>query len=267
MAPVTVVTGANRGISLEVVRQLAQRGHVVYLGSRRLGADADLTIVGDALDTNVLGAWRTTQALLPLLRRSGRPRIVNVSSGAGPITDMGGGTPAYRVSKVALNALTRMWAAELVTARILVHSICPGWVATVHGWRRRTTRRRTRRRHSLGRHPARPRSHRRVLPRPAPHPLVTERPHRVGYEVFDRRGSRTGRPWAGLVEHDPCLAKRERGPRQCHHLGLERDSTTGLLCARTDTGDADRRPGSIDALPAAGAPPKLTRMTHTSGEG
>lgn len=46
---------------------------------------------------------------------------------------MGAGIPAYRVSKVALNALTRMWAAELTRPGILVNSICPGWVATDMG--------------------------------------------------------------------------------------------------------------------------------------
>jgi NAD(P)-dependent dehydrogenase (short-subunit alcohol dehydrogenase family) len=48
---------------------------------------------------------------------------------------MGPGTPAYRISKAALNALTKMWAAELATPRILVNSVCPGWVATDMGGR------------------------------------------------------------------------------------------------------------------------------------
>ena len=47
--------------------------------------------------------------------------------------DMNAGIPADRLSKVALNALTRMWAAELTRPRILVDSICPGWVATDMG--------------------------------------------------------------------------------------------------------------------------------------
>jgi NAD(P)-dependent dehydrogenase (short-subunit alcohol dehydrogenase family) len=190
---VALVTGANRGIGLEVCRQLAQRGYVVVLGSRdrergevaaarlrgegldvgacqldvadaasveaaverirrehgrlyavvnnaailydtwQRGVDADLDEVREAFETNVLGAWRVIQATLPLLRASRRGRIVNVSSGAGALTDMGGGTPAYRTSKAALNALTRVLAAELRAARILVNAICPGWVATDMG--------------------------------------------------------------------------------------------------------------------------------------
>ena len=99
------------------------------------GADADLDLVREALETNLLGAWRTAQACLPLLRRSTSARIVNVSSGGGALTDMGGGTPAYRVSKTALNALTRILAAELRGDGILVNSVCPGWVATDMGGR------------------------------------------------------------------------------------------------------------------------------------
>jgi NAD(P)-dependent dehydrogenase (short-subunit alcohol dehydrogenase family) len=97
------------------------------------GVDADLDQVREAFETNVIGAWRVVQAALPLLRQSPAGRIVNVSSGAGALTDMGGGTPAYRTSKAALNALTRVLAAELRAARILVNAICPGWVATDMG--------------------------------------------------------------------------------------------------------------------------------------
>ncbi len=189
-----VVTGANRGIGLEVARQLAARDYDVVLGSRdeangeraaeRLASDghpvtprgldvadpgsveqfaewltseateldvlvnnaaihydtwqqaagADLDVVREALETNLLGAWRMAEACLPLLRESKHARIVNVSSGAGSLGSMSsGGAPAYSASKAALNALTRMLAADLRADGILVNSVCPGWVATDMG--------------------------------------------------------------------------------------------------------------------------------------
>ena len=190
--PVAVVTGANRGIGLEVCRQLAATGWTAVLGSRdpakgraaaarvgdgagvhpcqldvaddasvraaagwvaqrfgrcdalvnnaaihwdpgRRAASADLGVVHEAMETNLFGAWRTTLAFLPLLRRSGRGRIVNVSSEAGSLAGMGAGAPAYQVSKAALHALTRTLAAELRAAGILVNAICPGWTATDMG--------------------------------------------------------------------------------------------------------------------------------------
>lgn len=93
--------------------------------------DLDFETVRTALETNLFGTWKLTTALAPLLRRSAHGRIVNVSSGAGTLTEMGGHLPAYRISKVSLNALTRMWAAELPGT--LVNAVCPGWVATDMG--------------------------------------------------------------------------------------------------------------------------------------
>lgn len=94
---------------------------------------ADLDNVQETFETNVYGPWRLCQAFIPLLRQSAQPRIVNVSSGAGSLNEMGGGTPAYSLSKAALNALTRMLADELRGDRILVNAVCPGWVATDMG--------------------------------------------------------------------------------------------------------------------------------------
>jgi NAD(P)-dependent dehydrogenase (short-subunit alcohol dehydrogenase family) len=96
-------------------------------------SSADLRIVQEALDTNLLGAWRVTLALLPILRRGAHSRIVNVSSESGSLAGMGAGTPGYHVSKAGLNALTRTLAAELRSDDILVNAVCPGWVATDMG--------------------------------------------------------------------------------------------------------------------------------------
>jgi NAD(P)-dependent dehydrogenase (short-subunit alcohol dehydrogenase family) len=186
--PVAVVTGGNRGVGLEICRQLAMARYAVVLGSREprkaelaakeidpegeritpchievdnsvniqqltgwvkdrygrvdtlvnnasappdlwaIAGTTDLTPVAEALDINLFGAWRVTQALLPLLRKSPRPRIVNVSSEGGSIALMNGGRPAYSVSKAALNALTKLLAGELYRDGILVNAVCPGWM-------------------------------------------------------------------------------------------------------------------------------------------
>jgi NAD(P)-dependent dehydrogenase (short-subunit alcohol dehydrogenase family) len=97
------------------------------------GATADLDEVHEALETNLFGAWRTTQAFLPQLRRSAHARVVNVSSEGGSLASMSGGTPAYSVSKAALNALTKILAAELRRDGILVNAVCPGWTDTDMG--------------------------------------------------------------------------------------------------------------------------------------
>jgi NAD(P)-dependent dehydrogenase (short-subunit alcohol dehydrogenase family) len=95
--------------------------------------DADLAVVRAAAETNLYGPWLMIQEFLPLLRASEHPRIVNVSSEAASLASLGGGTPAYTASKVALNALTRMLAAELRRDHVLVNAVCPGWVATDMG--------------------------------------------------------------------------------------------------------------------------------------
>ena len=95
--------------------------------------NANLNHVQDTLDTNLLGPWRMTNAFIPTMKQAGYGRIVNVSSGAGAISGMSGGTPAYSVSKAALNVLTIKLGAELQGTNILVNAVCPGWVRTDMG--------------------------------------------------------------------------------------------------------------------------------------
>ena len=187
---VALVSGGNRGIGLEIVRQLAERGITTILGSRdeekgraaatelsgnvvvhqldvsdeksvgrlasfveeefgrleilvnnaaisndngQRGVDADLNRVRAALEANLLGAWRLCEVAIPLMRRHGYGRIVNISTGLAALEDMGGGSPGYRVSKTGLNALTRILASELRGSGILVNSVEPGWVQTDMG--------------------------------------------------------------------------------------------------------------------------------------
>ena len=134
-----VTDPASISAAAEVIGDRHQRLDVlvnnaaIHYDTWQQAAGADLGVVQEALDTNLLGAWRVVLAVLPLLRRSPHPRIVNVSSESGSISEMTGGTPAYSVSKAALNALTRLLAGELRDAGILVNTVCPGWTATDMG--------------------------------------------------------------------------------------------------------------------------------------
>jgi NAD(P)-dependent dehydrogenase (short-subunit alcohol dehydrogenase family) len=190
--PVIVVTGGNRGIGLEICRQLAQRGARVVLTARNpeagqaavgqlatenlsaefcplnvaepesiaalvaflertfgcldvlisnagivapedaSGLEINLATIRATLETNTLAPLQLAQALTPLLKRSTTGRIINVSSGMGALWKMKGDHAAYRISKAALNAVTRILAAELAGA-VAVNSVCPGWVRTDMG--------------------------------------------------------------------------------------------------------------------------------------
>ena len=105
----------------------------VYLDQRRGALEVSMQAVRATLETNLLGAWRLIQALVPLMRQRGYGRIVNVSSGMGAMSEMAGGYAAYRISKTGLNALTRIVADELRGTNILVNAMCPGWVKTEMG--------------------------------------------------------------------------------------------------------------------------------------
>ncbi|MFD8734052.1 SDR family oxidoreductase [Streptomyces sp. NPDC059618] len=103
----------------------------------------DVDRVRAAVETNVIGVIRVTNALLPLLRRSPAPRIVNVSSSVGSLTlqttpgrETGPISVAYAPSKTFLNAVTVQYAKELAGTPILINAVCPGFTATdLNGFR------------------------------------------------------------------------------------------------------------------------------------
>jgi len=188
---VALITGANKGIGLEVARQLAAKGFHVFLTARHreLGnrAAEELAKIGatvsfveldvskpesirraagevaaqvDHLDvlvnnaailegehtsilqvsfelmqqtllTNTIGPLLVAQAFHSLLLKSQDGRIINVSSSAGSLSEMGTYAPAYSISKTALSAVTVQLAAQLKT--IAVNAVCPGWVRTDMG--------------------------------------------------------------------------------------------------------------------------------------
>ena len=106
---------------------------------------ADLAVIRTVLETNVLGVIRVTNAMLPLLRRSPAPRIVNLSSSVGSLTRQSGPgsatttgpvAVAYAPSKTFLNAVMLQYVKELAGTNILVNAACPGFVATdLNGFR------------------------------------------------------------------------------------------------------------------------------------
>ncbi|MGD0603022.1 MAG: SDR family oxidoreductase [Streptosporangiaceae bacterium] len=103
----------------------------------------DPATVRTVVETNVIGVIRVTNAMLPLLRRSASPRIVNMSSGVGSLTrqsdphgETGPISAAYAPSKTMLNALTVQYAKELRDTNILINAACPGYTATdLNGFR------------------------------------------------------------------------------------------------------------------------------------
>jgi len=106
----------------------------VALDQRGTAATAvDPEVVLATFKVNTLGPLRVIKAFLPLLEKSPAARIVNVSSGMGQLSHMGQGSPAYRISKTALNAVTKVFANELGERGIKINAVCPGWVRTDMG--------------------------------------------------------------------------------------------------------------------------------------
>lgn len=101
-------------------------------------SDTSILETGDqeinlAFDTNALGVVRVCRHLVPIMKKHNSGRIVNVSSLVAQLSSMESGSPAYRLSKVALNAVTRILADELEPYNIQVNSVSPGWVKTEMG--------------------------------------------------------------------------------------------------------------------------------------
>jgi len=90
-------------------------------------------LVMRTIESNAIGALRVAQAFGPHLLKSSAGRIVNVSSGAGQLSDIATWSPAYAISKTTLNAVTGILAAALKEKGVAVNSVCPGWVRTEMG--------------------------------------------------------------------------------------------------------------------------------------
>lgn len=94
--------------------------------------DLEPEVLRETFETNVIGTLRVSQAFAPLLAKSGDPRIVNVSSGAGQLDgEPQAWAPAYSISKTALNMLTQQLSTALPS--VMVNCMCPGWCRTEMG--------------------------------------------------------------------------------------------------------------------------------------
>lgn len=101
---------------------LIESGSIISMSSK---------ILEDTFRTNTFGPLLVIQIFLEFITKGGR--IINISSSAGSLSDMTNYSPAYSISKTALNAITRQFASELSTRKISVNSVCPGWVRTDMG--------------------------------------------------------------------------------------------------------------------------------------
>ncbi len=193
MDKVVLITGANRGIGLEIGKQLLAKDFTVVFTMRNMAigrpivndirkdykkawfhqldvseeqsiadvvtyideaceridvlinnaailhdqnhasVQVSLPEIREIMETNLYGPMMVTRAMIPFLKKSEDPRVINISSTMGQLSTMGAGYAAYRISKTALNALTVIQSKELARDGIKVNSMCPGWVKTKMG--------------------------------------------------------------------------------------------------------------------------------------
>ncbi len=105
----------------------------VFLDKGVSGLEVGLDAMRGSMEANVYGPLALCQAFIPLMRKNGYGRVVNVSSHLGQLASMGASGLAYRVSKAAVNAVTRVLAAEVEGENILVNTMHPGWINTDMG--------------------------------------------------------------------------------------------------------------------------------------
>ena len=147
--PLDVTDDANATAAARLIEERAGRLDVLVNNAAISGGMAqeptrvDPATIRAVVETNVIGVIRVTNAMLPLLRRSASPRIVNMSSSVGslalqttPGAETGPIAVAYAPSKTFLNAVTVQYARELHDTNILINAACPGYTATdLNGFR------------------------------------------------------------------------------------------------------------------------------------
>ncbi|MFF7251145.1 SDR family NAD(P)-dependent oxidoreductase [Embleya sp. NPDC008237] len=149
--PLDVTDDASATAAARLIEQRAGRLDVLVNNAAITGGmpqeptRVDPAVIRTVVETNVIGVIRVTNAMMPLLRRSSAPRIVNMSSSVGSLTRQSGTAGeqttgpvavAYAPSKTFLNAVTLQYARELSGTNVLINAGCPGFVATdLNGFR------------------------------------------------------------------------------------------------------------------------------------
>jgi NAD(P)-dependent dehydrogenase (short-subunit alcohol dehydrogenase family) len=105
----------------------------VFLDRGKSIFEVPIDILQDTLEINSVGALNMCRTFLPIMRKHHYGRIVNVSSSMGKISTLGGHSAAYKLSKVLLNAMTRIMADEVRDKDIKVNTMAPGWVRSDMG--------------------------------------------------------------------------------------------------------------------------------------
>ena len=95
--------------------------------------DISMNSLTSTMKTNVFGPFLMCQSFIPIMKKNNYGRIVNISSKAGQLSKVSKGVPMYRLSKVSLNGVTRVFSDEKNNKNILINSVCPGWVKTSMG--------------------------------------------------------------------------------------------------------------------------------------
>ncbi|PSP75957.1 short-chain dehydrogenase [Halobacteriales archaeon QS_3_64_16] len=139
--PIELDVTDQEGIEAAIDRIREETGRLdVLVNNAGIGGPSDsldeasVESIDATLETNLRGSVLLARAALPLLLEREGGRVVNVSSGMGALTEaMGGGSPAYRISKAGLNGLTVYLQGEYGDRGLVANAASPGWVSTDMG--------------------------------------------------------------------------------------------------------------------------------------